>query len=98
MSPSWTSEESWWTWGDSNSRPPACKAGALPAELHAHTVQPIFITLNSLQRVLQRVQLRVSVHSVQQRLSRTGGRNPNPLFRLLACETPHRISTWNNCR
>lgn len=28
--------KSWWTWGDSNPRPPACKAGALPTELHAH--------------------------------------------------------------
>src|SRR6266516_6175068 len=27
---------SWWTWPGSNRRPPACKAGALPAELHAH--------------------------------------------------------------
>ena len=26
----------WWTWPGSNRRPPACKAGALPAELHAH--------------------------------------------------------------
>ena len=25
---------SWWRWGGSNSWPPACKAGALPAELH----------------------------------------------------------------
>ena len=25
---------SWWRWGESNSWPPACKAGALPAELH----------------------------------------------------------------
>ena len=24
----------WWRWGESNSWPPACKAGALPAELH----------------------------------------------------------------
>ena len=24
----------WWRWGGSNSWPPACKAGALPAELH----------------------------------------------------------------
>ena len=24
----------WWRWGDSNSWPPACKAGALPAELY----------------------------------------------------------------
>src|SRR6266852_2213258 len=27
---------SWWTWRDLNPRPPACKADALPAELHAH--------------------------------------------------------------
>ena len=25
----------WWTWGGSNSRPPGCKPGALPAELQA---------------------------------------------------------------
>ena len=25
--------KSWWSQGESNSRPPACKAGALPAEL-----------------------------------------------------------------
>ena len=29
--------EKWWTWPGSNRRPPACKAGALPAELHAHS-------------------------------------------------------------
>ena len=28
--------ERWWRWGGSNSWPPACKAGALPAELHPH--------------------------------------------------------------
>ena len=28
----------WWRWGGSNSWPPACKAGALPAELHPHVV------------------------------------------------------------
>ena len=27
---------SWWRWGGSNPWPPACKAGALPAELHPH--------------------------------------------------------------
>ena len=26
-----------WRWRDSNSWPPACKAGALPTELHPHT-------------------------------------------------------------
>jgi hypothetical protein len=33
----------WWTWGDSNPRPPACKAGALPTELHAHDKNPCTI-------------------------------------------------------
>lgn len=28
----------WWRWGDSNSWPPACKAGALPTELHPHSM------------------------------------------------------------
>ena len=28
----------WWRWGESNSWPPACKAGALPAELHPRLV------------------------------------------------------------
>ena len=27
---------SWWRWTGSNRWPPACKAGALPAELHPH--------------------------------------------------------------
>ena len=26
--------KSWWRWTESNRRPPACKAGALPIELH----------------------------------------------------------------
>ena len=29
----------WWRWGGSNSWPPACKAGALPAELHPRLKQ-----------------------------------------------------------
>ena len=28
---------SWWRWGESNSWPSACKADALPAELHPHS-------------------------------------------------------------
>lgn len=28
----------WWRWGDSNSWPPACKAGALPTELHPQKI------------------------------------------------------------
>ena len=27
----------WWRWWDSNPWPPACRAGALPTELHPHT-------------------------------------------------------------
>ena len=27
---------SWWRWWDSNPWPPACRAGALPTELHPH--------------------------------------------------------------
>ena len=30
------SHQKWWSQGGSNSRPPACKAGALPAELWPH--------------------------------------------------------------
>ena len=29
--------ERWWRWWDSNPWPPACRAGALPTELHPHT-------------------------------------------------------------
>ena len=54
-------------------------------------------TLNSLQRVLQRVQLRVSVHSVQQQHFRMEVRSPSRLSRLLACEIPRRPSAWNSC-
>ena len=28
--------ENWWRWRDSNPWPPACRAGALPTELHPH--------------------------------------------------------------
>ena len=28
--------EKWWRWRDSNPWPPACRAGALPTELHPH--------------------------------------------------------------
>ena len=32
----WAMRPMEWRWGGSNSWPPACKAGALPAELHPH--------------------------------------------------------------
>ena len=31
-----SSSRKWWRWTGSNRWPPACKAGALPAELHPH--------------------------------------------------------------
>ena len=31
----------WWRWGESNSWPPACKAGALPSELHPHMTKDL---------------------------------------------------------
>ena len=30
----------WWRWWDSNPWPPACRAGALPTELHPHVGYP----------------------------------------------------------
>ena len=35
---------SWWRWGESNPWPPACKAGALPAELHPHFLRPCWFS------------------------------------------------------
>ncbi len=32
--------QEWWRWTGSNRRPPACKAGALPAELHPQPARP----------------------------------------------------------
>ena len=32
------SHSDWWRWWDSNPWPPACRAGALPTELHPHGV------------------------------------------------------------
>ena len=31
-------ESKWWRWWDSNPWPPACRAGALPTELHPHFI------------------------------------------------------------
>ena len=35
---------SWWRWWDSNPWPPACRAGALPAELHPHICYGILLS------------------------------------------------------
>ena len=38
----------WWRWTESNRRPPACKAGALPIELHPQSLSgPIQTSLRS---------------------------------------------------
>ena len=46
----------WWRWWDSNPWPPACRAGALPAELHPHFLNefrfsPIFQDLGTVLSV-----------------------------------------------
>ena len=40
----------WWRMSGSNRRPPACKAGALPAELIPHDVFVWWVWLDSNQR------------------------------------------------
>ena len=37
----------WWRWWDSNPWPPACRAGALPAELHPHMLLRKLIVLRT---------------------------------------------------
>ena len=40
----------WWRWWDSNPWPPACRAGALPAELHPHIIyEAYWVSLWSLK-------------------------------------------------
>ena len=39
--PNWFSHP-WWRWRDSNSWPPACRAGALPTELHPRSFFQLF--------------------------------------------------------
>ena len=39
--PNWFSQP-WWRWRDSNSWPPACRAGALPTELHPRSFLKLF--------------------------------------------------------
>ncbi len=43
-----TQNPSWWRWTESNRRPPACKAGALPIELHP---QPKVFSRQSSERL-----------------------------------------------
>ena len=41
----------WWRWGGSNSWPPACKAGALPAELHPRRLKPFYRSFSSFFKI-----------------------------------------------
>ena len=34
----------WWRWWESNPWPPACRAGALPAELHPHFLNEVLLS------------------------------------------------------
>src|SRR4051812_43666142 len=78
------SRETWWTWPGSNRRPPACKAGALPTELHALGVQFYGIWPRGAHRalvVLQEFAFR-SGERVKQRFDKGVGvdKLPGPLF------------------
>ena len=44
----WLYLKPWWRWGESNSWPPACKAGALPAELHPHIYKGLYVSILNL--------------------------------------------------
>ena len=48
----WAMRPFWWRWGGSNSWPPACKAGALPAELHPHLFSLVKV-LHSILKIKQ---------------------------------------------
>ena len=59
-------EPIWWRWTGSNRWPPACKAGALPAELHPHTVlQGLF----SFPTWTSKIKQRFSKKGLQRRIS-----------------------------
>ena len=45
----------WWRWGESNSWPPACKAGALPAELHPQILVILHLRFNITSLVIFRM-------------------------------------------
>jgi hypothetical protein len=60
----------WWRRADSNRRPPACKAGALPAELRP--LEPVQGLRQFLARPLQLSCLPVSCRSVSPRVAEPG--------------------------
>ncbi len=55
---SWISVRSlWWRWGESNSWPPACKAGALPTELHPHVYYSFLIKKRFLNKSVKNLKV-----------------------------------------
>ncbi len=67
----------WWRWAGSNCRPPACKAGALPAELHPRGTGrgPFWIRtrdLTVISRALSPTELKAPAGRATQRARRAG--------------------------
>ena len=54
----------WWRWWDSNPWPPACRAGALPTELHPHTTGSFLFKdhFRSLKIEQQKIRTQLSVY------------------------------------
>ena len=54
----------WWRWWDSNPWPPACRAGALPTELHPHTTGSFLFKdhFRSLKIEQQKIGTKLSVY------------------------------------
>ena len=42
----------WWRWWDSNPWPPACRAGALPAELHPQIIGNLLLLRTSIRKLM----------------------------------------------
>ena len=69
----------WWRWWESNPWPPACRAGALPAELHPHRFGPLFQFLYWTLKIEQQVD--ICFLAVQHYF-------PRRLFLFLVCFLP----------
>ena len=65
-------ESNWWRWWDSNPWPPACRAGALPAELHPHFIGlcffSIFQSLEWIAPLHDRVSIELSSRTVSRKV------------------------------
>ena len=73
-----------WRWRDSNSWPPACKAGALPTELHPRGMFPQLTSCFALAKVRERLRSKLS--------RRLSARLHQPAFSLRQPPAfPHRL-------